>query len=412
MQKKFLTTDEIVNFYGINADVVQSLVDAGDLKALADRGTWKYRREEVETLIKSGKLHPTKELPMMDEDSFGSDLDFPVATDEKVDFLELDEAALAPADSAVAKATSSSDVVVVLDPTGGKGSDSDIHLRGTTGARLGESSIPTEADQPTLGGSDHVLDETLDESAFKEPTGDSGITLEKGDSGITLEAGDSGISLAAGDSGISLEAGDSGISLSDAGDSAIPVGQDSATEQMELLDGTDKGFQLADESSGSSPSFKLQESASDIPRLAGDDAPSHPTAIIAIDEDETAAPLSFSGAVAAGESVDDLEVMDALTGEDSVEEEVEEVLEASDEAFDEELVDASGESEEYLAAAPVKAAYKEPSWGALAGISVIAASVLLAANAWLVYEGLNTMWTGAAPSGLASTLISTLAGLM
>jgi hypothetical protein len=30
----------------------------------------------------------------------------------------------------------------------------------------------------------------------------------------------------------------------------------------------------------------------------------------------------------------------------------------------------------------------------------------------LIFEGLNTMWTGSEPSGAASSLISSLAGMM
>jgi len=135
MQKKFLTTDEITNGYGIDAATVQSLVDSGDLKALADRGTWKYRRDEVEGLIKAGKLHPTKELPMLGDEGldetfgFASEASMPAAAD----FLELDEDALSEQPTIIrgrseSDADSASDVHIVFEPTATNFSDSDIRL--------------------------------------------------------------------------------------------------------------------------------------------------------------------------------------------------------------------------------------------------------------------------------------------
>jgi excisionase family DNA binding protein len=400
MQKKFLTTDEISNFYGIGEDTLRGLVDSGDLKALADRGDWKYRREELEALIKSGKLHPTKELPVMDEDAVDSDPDFPVqsAGSEKVDFLELDESALSADSPPPSKASSSSDVVVVLQPAAGGRSDSDIHLRGRdVPPGVDDATVLTDVNQVTPSvDSDHVLDETAEEA--------------KEDSGLTLDAGDSGISLE-GDSGISLDASDSGLTLEKARKSARA--KDAATEPMvdQLKVTPDQESLLLGEDSGI-PQLKFGESSGSLPKLF-EDKPDGATTVLSTEEEQ---PSSFSGAVEAGASVQDLEVVEELQGSSAEEaifaDDEEEVVEASDEVFSEEYAEASGEGEEFLAAAPSKAKASEPTWGMLVNLSVIAASVLIAANAWLVVEGMTTMWNGAAPSGLASSLISMFAGLM
>jgi hypothetical protein len=230
------------------------------------------------------------------------------------------------------------------------------------------------------------------------------------DSGISLEKQDSGITLAAGDSGISLERGDSGISL-DRRDDRASVFHDADTEFMDQLGVTpDQEMKVAEDSG--IPQLKFQESDSGIPKLfegKGDDA----TTVLSTSEDET--PLSFSGAVEAGESVQDLEVVEELEEDAAVDVgemlEEEEVLEASDEVFSEEFA-VEGEEGEELAVAPGKAKVAAgPSWGGLVNVCVFAASFFIAVSVWLAVEGMFTMWTGAPTTGVASSIIDNIPGL-
>jgi hypothetical protein len=470
MQKKFLTTDEITHGYGIDEDTIQSLVEAGELKALADRGTWKYRRDEIEGLIKSGRLHPTKELPEVDDVEFDDVIGLASDGDASsaADYIELDEDALAEqptfihgaADEKAKLSDSESDVNIIFEDHASAMSDSDVRLAGDhrlagsapsgLSGDTSDSDVTTAPDPiaegdtgeldvvkpyfPAAPTEEIVLDEVDEEehaellkarggegnqetlaelpTDWSDDTGavfappedsgltlekdDSGLTLEKDDSGITLDAGDSGITLDAGDSGISLEAGDSGITMSDAPTLSEPVDPLAATEET-------FGFKLADD-----------ESDADRTVLA---PPNDQTAVIDSMEDSAEFSPTLSGAIAAGEEVEDLEVSpnldDVLEADDDVAEAEfdEEVLEADDEAFSEEYA-ATGDDDEELAAAPGKARAYEPGWGA--GVLVLAASaaLLVVANSWIAFEGLSTMWTGADPSGPASSLISTLAGLM
>lgn len=386
MQKKFLTTDEIHEFYGIDADVVNDLVEAGELKALPDRGMMKYRSEDVAALIKSGKLHPTKELPELGEDAVESDLDFPVqsAGSEKADFLELDEDALAadstaglPPEEPPAKATSSSDVVVVIDPGKGKGSDSDIHLRDEHPPIPGDA--PTLAEVEVADDSEHVLGDVDEE----------GITLPSGDSGITLEVGDSGITLAD-DSGLTIE-GDSGITL------GSPGGKTSRPAATEEMDATiDQPFRFADEEDEPAPVLAKTVADEETPGLF--DETSDPTAVL--DEESKGGDRDVS---------DELEEA-VFSDDETAAAAEEEVIEASDEIFAEEGEVEEGEG--LLEEAPGKPKVVGPTWGMLVNLSVIAASVVIAVNAWLIFEGLATMWSGADTSGPAQSLIQSLAGLM
>src|SRR5262249_19769605 len=96
MDKKFLSAEEAVALFGVAAADLQRLVDEGQLKALADRGSWKYRREGLEQLIKAGTLVPKSPA----DDEAGQKMrDLDATTDEPGSqdraFLELDEEALA-----------------------------------------------------------------------------------------------------------------------------------------------------------------------------------------------------------------------------------------------------------------------------------------------------------------------------
>lgn len=116
MDKKFFTADELIATFGLTRGQIESLVGDGKLKALADRGTFKYRRDEIEALI-AGGLTPQGtpvDLGSSESDviSFDFDGEFDSPGSEAVSFLEIDEEALAGAPTGK---DSSSDVSIVDD---------------------------------------------------------------------------------------------------------------------------------------------------------------------------------------------------------------------------------------------------------------------------------------------------------
>lgn len=577
--KKFLSAEEVVELYGVDEAVLSDLVKDGSLKALADRGGFKFRRDDIDSLVRAKILHPSKELPVVGEEAVSDILSF--ASEDSgssaVDFIELDEEALAEQPTMITSGKdanpfdfltnpgdeSSSDVSVVLEPMETDSSDSDIRLgkisgdtsdsdvKTLSGLSAPLSAVQSDSDVKTIADRDAIvigegsdsdvktlssaemsvagpegsdsdvktlsafemstadsgislesdssqtqeieieeddgislpprsaeatmeipvtsdssfsiasdsalgLDDSVvksgDSSMLLDDAGssvlddeDSGITLDTGDSGISLDTGDSGISLDMGDSGISLDAGDSGITL-DAGDSGITLSADSGisvqepkgnkfdkTEAMFDIQGDD--FDLADTGAtrASLPAEDDELEATAAFHLGADDeSATMPTMLGTDDEDapkpkQKYDPLGFSGAIAAGATIENLEVVDDLdqmtpdteeASSDAIfadDDEEAEVLEASDESFaefDEAPADDDMLSEEFEApVAAAKKAPKEKGWGALATTSILAASVLMAANAWILWEGISTMWTGAAPSGPAAGIISSLAGL-
>lgn len=347
MDKKFLSAEEAVALFGIAAADLQRLVDEGQLKALADRGSWKYRREEIEQLIKGGALaadvergQQTLEIETERDESGSQDLAF----------LELDEEALAegatlvnpktdepaaplsPGSMPIAESLSEfelvtsssaekspsdsgksekSSVIIGVDEEQKEGSDSDVTL---VSSKTPDSGIALAATtEHILTDEDHTITPAEQMSGIAPSSdsdvrlADSGITLEPVDSGISLEA-DSGLTLESSavfpqdsavkhaDSGITLEA-DSGLTL-EAIESGLSL--DKKTDSGISLEAGDSGLSLEDADSGIALTGKQKPSGRPADTLAeidqsddeleatflgeGDDLDQ--TAMIALDDEE------------------------------------------------------------------------------------------------------------------------------
>lgn len=302
------------------------------------------------------------------------------------------------------------------------GNDSGINLFG-----LEESGIAldggSQIGRPSTGSS--VLSQA--DNAAGDPADDSGLTLEEGDdSGLSLESmqGDSGLSLEAADSGLTLDAsGDSGISLS--------------SPDKTLADDDFAATMFDDDAAGKTQTLDLSSQFDDDSSFDMNLSDTGATAEIHIDDEddfeETAATVVKQGRgkkvgpglteafqIDDAPEVEDLDIADDLDAhiddDDEVAEvEEEEVFDASDDIFGEE-VEAADDDEEYLAAAGAAVAKvvgpREPSWGTGMSVGLIACSLILAANGLILWSGVSTMWNGADASGPAASLIAQLAGLI
>lgn len=273
MAKKYLSIEEAAAQLEVSATELNRLREKGLIRAFADRGTWKFKEEDVEKLVRSREtdsnpdvpLHPTpsedssSEMVIDDEDVLAdqptiirkspgedsSDSDVRLIFD---DAMKVDESGEAPllddSDSDVKLAAappgasaddSDSDVKLAGSKQGmlDTGSDSDVKLvmddlpaidssGSDSDVRLVSSDSSGEVKLAGTGSSGSVPVVASDDSSVGEVT-DSGSVMED-DSGISLGEG-SGIALAS-DSGISLEQpNDSGISLSE--ESSLVLGSDS-----------------------------------------------------------------------------------------------------------------------------------------------------------------------------------------
>ncbi len=278
--KKFLNADEVVAEFGLDAAALKQFVDAGEVRALADRGTWKYRRDELQALVNAGTIHPPSHLS--DSNQMPT-FQHPGQPADEVSYIELDEEALAehatmespppPQQPAAAHETgddwfdpsdaaemtspreqSSSDVAIYPGtdvesaqsddaPSIAADSDSDVRLASEydfeapraedsgilldfnldAGATVSSSGSSLRLPQTAPGAVDDVVPAETDDSAWDEiseasATGDSSVVgIAGGASGISL-GGDSDVG------GSSLQmGGESGVHLG--GDSAVKLGR-------------------------------------------------------------------------------------------------------------------------------------------------------------------------------------------
>ncbi len=316
------------------------------------------------------------------------------------------------------------------------------------GSHLG---IPGPGSSVLLGGPGSKLGGLSDDSGVSlAPAGDSGLALESSlaDSGIALASvgsaasvmdDDSGITLSLDDSGLSLEADDSGLSLESAGDSGISL--TSLDKTLSEGDFTSSMFD-DDHDAGRTQTLDISNDFDDDSAFDMNLSDAGKTAEFQIgDEDdvaETAATVVKKGrnkkdgpglteAFSLDDSleVEDLDIADDLEAgvdvddDDEVAEiEEDEVFDASEETFSDE-VDAveDDDGEGYLTAAAGAAAAakafgpREPSWGMGMSVGLIAGSLFLAANGLIMWAGVSSMWNGADPTGPAAGLISQLAGM-
>lgn len=302
MAKKYLSIEEAAAQIGITTTELNRLREKGTIRAFADRGTWKFKEEEVEKLARSRQADSSPDVPLQafdtpaegsaadllfnddemseneptiirtgrDDDS-GSDSDVRLIFD---DSLNVPEATTGPAaedsdsDVKLAGATpvskdagSDSDVKLVTDvePTEPTGSDSDVRLvssdssgdvkiaKPRTGVPGGGAKEENSAIDlaPTGEGSSVIAKEgssviAKEESSIVKQGPGNGNSVIESESGISLAAA-SGITLAS-ESGISLEQpNDSGISLADDGSTVL------SSESGISLAG-DSGISLAEDS--------------------------------------------------------------------------------------------------------------------------------------------------------------------
>lgn len=286
--KKYLSLEEAATELGLSTKELIGLRERGEIRGFADRGTWKFKGEDVEEFGRRRQADSDPDVPMLTDDGLGEQ---PTVIRRSA----LDD------DDDMPRGASDSDVRLIVDPelTGGKGpmdtdsdvrlldsgalkrrkgSDSDVKIVGSVAdsdsdVRLSDSVLAkqktwssdsdsklvgkgkpgktpeesdsdvkllpkgkggqdTEADMGILSLPQHgsVLSDDNDDLVLDDEAGltlkaASGISLDKLiDSGISLETGDSGIALIGGSDSGKL--GGSGILLS--GDSSKSLGRPQA----------------------------------------------------------------------------------------------------------------------------------------------------------------------------------------
>lgn len=403
--KKYLSLEEAAQLLGVRPDEVMRLREKGDLRGFADRGTWKFKSDDVEEAKRRRQPDSNPDVPLMtDEDDSAlsepprrrgsnSDSDVRLVLDDDLKSQLTGSSGDVPVFPA--KKGSDSDVRLVgASDKIKKKSDSDVKLIKAKGADSGmklsdsDSDVRLTAPAGSLSDSDSDVrlsaplgsdsDVKLVDPNSAKPSGGLDLDLNFNDSVLSDE--DSGIALHSGNSSLRLS-GESGIQLRRPQDSGILLEGSSAgsgflladEETFQLADSgikkKDSGSQakpilssLSDDDLSSAPLLLSPDSDSDrtdpeVPLMldddeddlmpksfSGSDTTQAETNVILFDEDEEAAPTIRQRKQSASLSSKEL---DTATFEMDVEEGLsDEVLEASDDSFSDESLDEVFEDDE------------------------------------------------------------------
>jgi excisionase family DNA binding protein len=416
--KKYLSLEEAAARLSVTKDQLIKMRETGEIRGFADRGTWKFRQEDVDEVARTRQSDSNPDVPMFGDSGpmvIGDELaesgsstilseglsgveDDPTvirkgsagaASDSDVKLVGADsdsDITLAPGRD---PASSDSDVKLIPEPASDS-SDSDVQL--IDPAAAGEDS--SDSDVALIGGQDSTvaLDLLPDDSEQASVlSDDSGLALDSGssltlaaDSGISLEA-DEGITLDVGsDSGISLEGiGDSGISLEDSDEFGGTVPMMDAVPQAESVEETK--FEIPAMQDDSAFDLKMKSGADDtgVLDLGDSGQQSLDDAVFDVDEDT-------------GEE-DELEVSADILGEDDELEDLD-IFDADEGLFEE-----SGASQEFAPPVAGRAMAVEQEWGGGVVASLAVSFVLMAVATIISFDLVRSMWQA---SGNDSTPIT------
>ncbi len=298
MSKKYLSLEEAASLLSVPTLELMRMREQGEIRGFADRGNWKFKVDDVETLARTRMADSNPEVPLYADDDVDSVGEQPTiiskgSPEESESILDDDDAdSLADSDSDVQLVggpdidleNSDSDVRLVgLDSSGElpadqgetapemdlSGSDSDVRLASDSDSDVRLSSGDSDSDVSLLD-SETITSFNLG-NAESDAGSDSDVQLVGNDddaSDVTLMSGDdqqavpvdlsdddqsvlmdeSGISLS-GDSSLML-GGESGISLEGPTDSGIELSSNDDDEGITLDLGDDSGISLEMDESG------------------------------------------------------------------------------------------------------------------------------------------------------------------
>jgi excisionase family DNA binding protein len=435
--KKYLSLEEAAGMLSVSNDQLIRMRESGEIRGFADRGTWKFRVEDVEQLARTRQADSSPEVqlfndsgPMVVGDEPSEAGSSTILADDAEADGDVGEQPTVIRKGAEAQKASDSDVkligedsdsdITLAAPKPKTGSDSDVRLMGPdsdsdiTLAPAGQGSDSdvklidastaeggSDSDVALIGGSDSsvALDLSPDDSEQASVLADDGggLSMESSltlaaDSGISLEA-DEGITLAS-ESGISLEGiADSGISLEDSDEfkGTMPM--------MDAVPDADGGEETKFEipSMGDDSAFDLQ-----MPGSKADD-----TGVLKLeDSGETTlddAVFDLDEETPSGE-LDELEVASEILGEDDELEELD-VFDADEGIFEE-----SGASQEFAAPIVGRGVAMETEWSAPLVVGLGFSTVVMVVAMLVSFDLVRSMWQWSNPGPVSAGLLSVFGG--
>ncbi|MGH7202020.1 MAG: hypothetical protein ACREJB_15560 [Planctomycetaceae bacterium] len=293
MAKKYLSLEEAAHQLGMTPEALNRVREKGDLRGFADRGTWKFKGEDVEEYSRSKTADSSPEVPILDDDDLsvtdsgvvaGSPGDGPgssviVGDDSESDVLaDVGEQPTMIRGSGASDRmkASDSDVRLILDEQLTQGDDSDPSVAAMADSdsnvrMLGEDQQDEDSDSDvSLVGTDSdsnvrlIGSEEAKPKAGTDSDSDVRIAGDDGtDSDVALLPSDSGIPVGLGDESSAKIVPDkprpkpgSGVRREPIQDSGITLGGRDSGVALEpddssvLLGGLDSGISLGPSDSG------------------------------------------------------------------------------------------------------------------------------------------------------------------
>ena len=81
MAKKYLSLEEAAGMLGMTIEQLMKVREQGDIRGFADRGSWKFREQDVEEFQRSRQAYSAPDFPIITSDSSSSVLEEPDAED-------------------------------------------------------------------------------------------------------------------------------------------------------------------------------------------------------------------------------------------------------------------------------------------------------------------------------------------
>jgi excisionase family DNA binding protein len=243
--QEYLNLDEAAEQLQISKEELSKKAQRREIRAFADRGTWKFRKQDIEEHARQAGIGSGAEIVFGDLED-----ELPSLDSGSSDQILLSDQALADSPSG-----SSGKRVIGMDEFGRTPSDSDVRLVPEAGAKKG-----SDSDVKLVGG--------------KKPPSDSDVkVIAAGEAGPA----DSDVKMkgpAPGDSDVRLDRvkapSDSGIRIAD---SVAPSGTSEVTQDLPVFTGLDEeGLAITSGSSGEQPIAGEPDSDSEL--SAGVDADS------------------------------------------------------------------------------------------------------------------------------------------
>jgi len=239
MAKKYLSLEEAASLLDMTTEQLMKVREQGDIRGFADRGSWKFREQDIDEFQRSRQADSSPDFPIITGDSSSSVLEEPQAAD------------LSSSDSDVRLFFDES----LFDDKGAIGlaaSGSDVRLSGDSGPNLEETESEDELDLSGWGSDAKLSDSDSDVKLVgagthpdidlsptiqMEDDSDSDVVMVRDTDGDINLSADPGLRISDSDSDVRLSAEDDDSDVQLADDAV--AGDDADLAATALFDGFD-----------------------------------------------------------------------------------------------------------------------------------------------------------------------------